>query len=249
MMVAGILGWAAIIWYILARKNPKKFAPFLKAPYGNKRGYIFIVLFLVTGFIGMAIGPAPNTISTTQHDTQHIQKKSPIQNELIASPEEEGSILSTLNSVGINSVKSLNVDANLVIPDDQTIKGYYLIDDSNRKIVIYFTPEKTVYRIVFNGSVLYENGNIVQKIQDCTFKGNEESTLRQIAEKITKKHLKSPSTAKFPSMSEYSFSKDKGIATVKGFVDSQNSFGAMIRTNFIMTYDVKNDKLVNYQVH
>lgn len=73
------------------------------------------------------------------------------------------------------------------------------------------------------------------------------------AEDAVKKKLKSPSTAKFPG----TFEKDKHIRylgnkeyQINSWVDSQNIFGAMIRTNFSVTivFDDKNVSFKNLQV-
>lgn len=50
------------------------------------------------------------------------------------------------------------------------------------------------------------------------------------AKELVTAHLKSPLTAKFPNYSECSYQKgEDGVYMVVGYVDSQNSFGAMIR--------------------
>lgn len=60
------------------------------------------------------------------------------------------------------------------------------------------------------------------------------------AQKEVKRQLKSPSTAKFASPFEeeakYRINKD-GSIYIQSYVDSQNSFGAIIRTNFGCTVD------------
>jgi hypothetical protein len=47
--------------------------------------------------------------------------------------------------------------------------------------------------------------------------------------------LKAPATAEYPSRSEVSIRKSGGTYTVRGWVDSQNGFGALVRTDFICT--------------
>jgi Zn finger protein HypA/HybF involved in hydrogenase expression len=52
-----------------------------------------------------------------------------------------------------------------------------------------------------------------------------------------KNYLKSPSTAKFPSCSNFSIVKsDNETYTVSSYVDSQNGFGAMIRSDWTVKY-------------
>lgn len=47
-----------------------------------------------------------------------------------------------------------------------------------------------------------------------------------------KENLKSPSTAKFPSKKEVKITKNKDTYIIRGYVDSQNSFGATVRTKY-----------------
>ena len=62
------------------------------------------------------------------------------------------------------------------------------------------------------------------------------------AEAVISKYLKAPSTAKFPRMSEVGISRleDNGFK-VEGYVDSQNSYGAMIRSPFTTIFQFHNE--------
>lgn len=51
--------------------------------------------------------------------------------------------------------------------------------------------------------------------------------------------LKAPATAKFPAFNEMVVNGSNGHYSVSGFVDSQNSYGASIRSNY--TYNVEKD--------
>lgn len=53
--------------------------------------------------------------------------------------------------------------------------------------------------------------------------------------------LKAPSTAKFPSIREFSAVKKNGFWDVLGYVDSQNSYGVMLRTQFLCTLQKRGD--------
>ena len=55
-------------------------------------------------------------------------------------------------------------------------------------------------------------------------------------EQLVKNNLKSPSTAKF-SNQKFGYNEEYSRYVVSGSVDSQNSFGAMIRSNFYAEYD------------
>ena len=53
--------------------------------------------------------------------------------------------------------------------------------------------------------------------------------------------LKSPASAIFPSLNEMVVNGSDGHYNVSGFVDSQNSYGATIRSNY--TYNVEKDSV------
>ena len=66
------------------------------------------------------------------------------------------------------------------------------------------------------------------------------------AEKFVKQHLKSPGTAKFPGL----FEKDEHITElgngeyrINSWVDSQNGFGAMIRSRFSCKIIIEGDNI------
>lgn len=71
---------------------------------------------------------------------------------------------------------------------------------------------------------------------------NDEERAYLASQIIIKSKLKSPSTAKFPHYSEVSI-VSAGLCTfqIDGYVDAQNSFGALVRDNYttIITYDEK----------
>lgn len=56
------------------------------------------------------------------------------------------------------------------------------------------------------------------------------------AERAVKERLKAPATATFPDCfrQEVRATPDRGTVYVKGYVDSQNSFGAMLRSTFVV---------------
>ena len=57
-----------------------------------------------------------------------------------------------------------------------------------------------------------------------------------IAEKAVKDKLKSPSTAQFCTTTEATIGRNGNTWTVKGWVDAQNSYGATVRANFVVTF-------------
>lgn len=54
------------------------------------------------------------------------------------------------------------------------------------------------------------------------------------AQSVELQVLKAPASAKFCSLEEMTVTEINGVYTVSGYVDSQNSYGAMIRTPFVL---------------
>lgn len=75
--------------------------------------------------------------------------------------------------------------------------------------------------------------------------------LIDVTKKRVSNHLKAPSTAKFPSYKEWSVAKgEANVYNIIGYVDSQNSFGAMIRETVgaMIQYDGTYSSVVMIQV-
>ncbi|MCC7004809.1 hypothetical protein IT397_02745 [Candidatus Nomurabacteria bacterium] len=62
------------------------------------------------------------------------------------------------------------------------------------------------------------------------------------AEEVIKNILKSPSTADFSNVKAYELSNQKDVWAVNGYVDSQNSFSAMIRSVWEVQLDYRDGK-------
>jgi len=78
-------------------------------------------------------------------------------------------------------------------------------------------------------------------------KSTPEELAYTMAKHVITENLKSPSTAKFQPYSDNMVTENNSKYQVRLWVDSENSFGAMIRTRFIVEieYDGKNYKLIS----
>lgn len=64
----------------------------------------------------------------------------------------------------------------------------------------------------------------------------DESSAFYASRQFVERYLKSPSTAEYPSLSDVVIVPGEGCTLkVRAWVDAQNGFGAMIRTNYSMT--------------
>lgn len=99
------------------------------------------------------------------------------------------------------------------------------------------TPEKREFS--YSGNFDYDRDSSARHTDSEAF---------TIAQKIVKENLKSPGTAKFCSILQASVSNSGNSYTVTGWVDSENSFGATLRTNFIVTYSaIKHGDEIGYK--
>ena len=79
-----------------------------------------------------------------------------------------------------------------------------------------------------------------QPTNSATMPVNERDDIEVVTERIVRDKLKSPSTASFPK--HFDAEKKNGKWTVVGVVDAQNSYGAMLRQNFLVEIVSVGDK-------
>lgn len=84
-----------------------------------------------------------------------------------------------------------------------------------------------------------------EKKIEAEFEENLKYEAYQVAKEYIMQRLKSPSTAKFASVSDaVLFKDDKGIYNLALEVDAQNSFGAMLREKYFIQIGVVGGKVV-----
>jgi hypothetical protein len=158
-------------------------------------------------------------------------------------PEQESNILNTLKDCGIEKVKSVKSEEALDALNENGEKTYSIEYGDLSFLFLYLNPDNTLNLVRYGDNILYKDGNVVSTLSDYTFTWDEQSDLQISCQKAIKSILKSPSTAKFPNISSWSFSKQDGNIIIQGYVDSQNSFGAELRSEFQFILSV-NDYIV-----
>ena len=211
---------------------------------GNKKHGCLIpmlVIFILFG-IGLAVGVLDIMENPDKYDSSRISAKF-----IDVSPEEGKKIDSILRECGIEKLKSFEHDELLdgMHSDEET--GYRLaINDDVKNIILYINKEKSVYSLKYSVYDLYIDNIVTATIQDYTFTTKEASNLMIKCEEKVKSILKSPSTAKFPSILNWGFQKEKNIVTVQGYVDAQNGFGAEIRSMFQFIINTDDDTIQSF---
>lgn len=95
--------------------------------------------------------------------------------------------------------------------------------------------------VKFSSAQIYADG----KVQVLFLSAEEKNKWRVTSQLIVNDQLKAPKTAEYPSASEWSIFSDLEIVRVASYVDAQNSFGAMIRSEFMITFD-HNGKILSF---
>lgn len=146
-------------------------------------------------------------------------------------------VLSALKETGINpdDIKSWKPTGNT----NQLGRTEYVFSTDGKKFNYHLWMNKnlSVFSITYSGSVLYKDGKLIETITDNKPSEKEMQHMQTQAEKVVKRSLKAPDSAKF---SEFKFMKQHGIGTISGVVNAKNSFGALIRTPFNFSFDFKN---------
>lgn len=173
-----------------------------------------------------------NKSDTLDKDSTTLYKKTEFQKITNTSSEQEESILKILKECGIDKIDSIKHDETLDDMNKENEKGYRVSFSGINNIILYLNSDSTVNIIRYADNNLYIKKKVVSTIQDYTFTLNEQSDLQMYCQKAIKSILKSPSTAKFPNIKKWGFGKQDGEIIVQSYVDSQNSFGAELRSEF-----------------
>jgi len=111
-----------------------------------------------------------------------------------------------------------------------------------KKIILIMILISSVYLVSnISSTPTRTTSNVTQKTpQDLTKKREIESIV--FAKHTIEGVLKSPSTAKFSDVKVYELSNLKDVWAINGYVDSQNSYGAMMRSIWEVQLDYRDGK-------
>lgn len=190
---------------------------------------ILLVIFVPTILIIIGINMAP--------ESDKVPKNvSIIMKQTNSNKEQAIEIKDALEQCDIKNINDIKHDEALDSAFDGDEKGYRLSTDSVKNIILYLHGDNTVFKIRYSDNVLYDNNEVVSKLSDFIITLGEKTNIQINSQNMIKELLKAPSTAKFPNITEWKFHKDKEKIITQSYVDSQNSFGAMLRNEFQVTF-------------
>lgn len=199
-----------------------------------------LVCFIVTGLI-MKDHPEDYNNSTTQDENKAITEKS-----LDVTSEQSKEIEGILKQCGIENIIEIKHDAVLDDAHKAGDTGYRITCEKAADIKLCLSPSKKVCRIVYSGKQLYKKKKVIATLDDFILSSEELAKYQTRCINVVTEILKSPSTAKFAKYSDWKFSKDKKKIIIQSYVDSQNTFGAVIRSEFQLKIKRKDDSITSF---
>lgn len=209
----------------------------IKAVISAVVAIIALIAFIGDGAKPTATDSTTTTVSQTEKETvttaedKEVGAFTSISN---LTNDEAKTIINDLKSVGVKEVEKVSVVGN---QSDAVGGASFNISYKGYTVTLIVINKKT--DSIYSGDItLFENGKVVNDINDYIFDAADEGKFIYYAEEYVKQCLISPSTAEFPGLvlerNEWKVSRKKDVVTISSYVDSQNGFGAMLRSNFII---------------
>ncbi len=195
---------------LTSKKNKKK-----SSPVGVIVLLVFIVFVIVVG-------------TSTDRQYEKINHIKELLNQYSISYEEVDNILKKCGFNDYTLEKSIDNDE---VADSNGFKI-----QENDIIAFLDIKDGKIYSISYSDKILYENGAIQHTLSDYIMTFDEQSNTKSTTMELINSILKSPSTAKYAPFTEWKFSKSDNTIITQSYVDSQNGFGATIRSTFQVTY-------------
>lgn len=194
---------------------------------------VFVIFFIAVPVIFISQDP----------DKYNTDSKSKIARELDITVEQGESVIKTLVSTGIGEDVKIKHDEGLDNAHFKGEKGYRVDTDEASNVILYMDGKGDIHSIRYGNNTLFENGKTINKLNDYIVTKEEMTDLQIRSQNALKSILKAPSTAKFPNILDWKFGKENGVTIVQSYVDAQNAFGAMIRSEFQLK--IKDDKVIS----
>ena len=231
----------------LVEQNKKKTNGFVVAVF------IFIAIVIIVGIIGSS--GSSNSSSSSSRSTKndsYTKLKEAIGDNM--TDEQFKKITDVLAECGVtDKITDAKVFSGLETKYKKASVCYNLTTHSAKNIYLFLDKDSNVVALAYYQAELYANGKRILTLQDITLTSSEKNVYIDASKDAVKQMLKSPSTAKFPWYDEYQVSmpineKTKapdGTVIVVGYVDSQNGFGAMIRSTYRVKYQKSNNEVLS----
>ena len=188
---------------------------------------ILTIIFVI--FLALMIAAISSIGGANPTDSKDIAKKYDISENLATS------FISSVEQIGLNPKDIEIID---VTKENDQVSFQFEHKEYDDSFTAIGKDEKIQELRYFTFSLI-ENENLIGTVQEKTFTSDEKVHMIAIVETYIESILKAPKTAEFANPIEWKLWQDQstGIIMGNGYVDSENSFGAMIRSNFEFTFE------------
>lgn len=206
--------------------------------YSNKKKGVLTVVFLVWLVILVLVGIFSFTaISNARKEQEAEAQKTQLEkdaDELGIDNTFYQSIKKACTGSGMKASKVRLISANSYASFSKAeveYEGYRFALEGNAK--------DTIDKVSYENEVFYENSKTINNVAIVVVTNEQWKAMVDDAEDSVYNRLKAPSTAEFPDKNKDNWKviRDGVICKVYSYVDAENGFGAMIRTDFCVTYE------------
>lgn len=187
-------------------------------------------LLLVLGFFAILV--ISTIFAINNADEIGATPNGKIAKSLDTTPENGETIINVFKEIGIDENVNIKHDELLDNAHFEGEKGYRLNTKDASNIILYMNADGTISSMVYADNELYKENTVKAKLNDFIITDLEKAQLRTSTMKYIDDILKAPSTAKYTGLSDWKFAKQNGETIIQGAVDSQNGFGAMLKSEF-----------------
>lgn len=214
----------------------------------KKKGCLIYVLIALGIIVAFSVAMAIAMSTDMKNNSDNVELPSGVESneysivneELTATDDITFAIFDIFEKCKIGTVTTFEYDNQLDNMYAEGQKGYRLTTNIASNIILYINSDGTVYALRYLAEDLYIDGNVVAELTDFIVLTSEASTYYAKCQTYLKDYvLKSPSTAEFPNITAWKFGKEDGNIIVQSYVDAQNSFGAMLRSEFQFIIDTE----------
>ncbi|MBE6619291.1 MAG: hypothetical protein E7626_05885 [Ruminococcaceae bacterium] len=206
----------------------------------GKKGCTIFAIFILVFICLCVVLPLTMGIPETEK-TQELPRNVKQLMEACNVAQEDAIIINDiLEKCQITEIEKIEHDDLLDNIYSEGDTGYRIQSQGVKNIIMYLNAEKQVI-IVRHASIdMYSNGEYKTPFSAFYLTTSQKTALQIYTQNAVSSILKSPSSAEFPNISNWSFGRlvADGTVVVESYVDAQNSFGATVRSNFYLIYKI-----------
>ena len=210
----------------------------------KNKGCLFLIavaifFFLIVPIVALTVGKDALKSDLKATDENFIEIDG-------LSDSESKKVNTILKDCGFSDIKEIKHDSLLDNAHFDGEKGYRVESNGINNIILYLNKDNSVNIVKYADYEFYKQNKVITNIRDISLTNDEKSKLYIQIENLVKNTLKSPSTANFPNITKWKFGKNKDKIIVQSYVDSQNGFGATVRSDFQVTLSTKDTNIISF---